>query len=198
MRQRIQRRIKRVLGATDTQWARVVMNAETEKLICATDYRSMSVVEISGSKWRDFGFSRYASLDYPDFDICKQAIAVDRVDLVIAEQVLEHVLWPYRAVRNVFSSLSPGGFFLTTTPFLLRIHNYPVDCCRWTEVGIKHLLAEGGFPLENIKVGSWGNRACVRANFFEWTHWKSRIHSLKNESDFPVVVWAFARKPLPS
>ena len=32
-----------------------------------------------------------------------------RFDLIIAEQVLEHVQWPYRAVKNIRAMLNPGG-----------------------------------------------------------------------------------------
>ena len=40
-----------------------------------------------------------------------------------------------------------------------------------------------------------GNRRCVVANFRGWPSWVRWKHTLRNEPDFPVVVWAFARKP---
>jgi hypothetical protein len=90
-----------------------------------------------------------------------------------------------------------SGHFLATTPFLLRIHKVPYDCSRWTETGMKYLLAECGFPLETIHTGSWGNRDCVRENLRSdgksapYRPWKT---SLRNDPDFPIVVWALARK----
>jgi hypothetical protein len=96
-------------------------------------------------------------------------------------------------MRNVYAMTRPDGHFLITVPFLLKVHGEPVDCTRWTEVGLKHLLAEGGFPLDQIKTGSWGNRRCVKASFRLWPYhywWRS----LKNEPDFPVVTWALARR----
>jgi hypothetical protein len=114
-------------------------------------------------------------------------------DIIIAEQVFEHLLWPYRAVVNVHQMLNSGGVFLITTPFLIKIHNYPVDCSRWSELGLKHLLAEGGFEIDKITTGSWGNRACVRGNWLGWQPYIKWIHSLKNEPEFPVTVWALAR-----
>jgi hypothetical protein len=63
--------------------------------------------------------------------------------------------------------LSVGGYFLdflVTTPFLSPIDENPHDCSRWTEVGLKHLLAEAGFSIDKIVTGSWGNRrASTRA-----------------------------------
>jgi hypothetical protein len=88
--------------------------------------------------------------------------------------------------------LNPGGVLLVTTPFLIRIHEEPNDCSRWTETGMKYLLAECGFDLAHIKTGSWGNEACVKANLPGWVTWKERIHSLENDRRFPIVVWCFA------
>lgn len=169
------------------------MNRRTRELIEGLQPGSFSVLEISGEAWGQLGiFEEYKSAKYPDYDVCKSALP-ETFDLIIAEQVFEHLLWPYRAGKNVHRMLNPEGYFLVTTPFLIRIHDHPVDCCRWTETGIKYLLAECGFPLETIKTGSWGNRACVRANFRRWARYKSRIHPLHNEPNFPVVVWALAK-----
>jgi SAM-dependent methyltransferase len=187
-----------LLGIRDTQWARVVMDGETERWVRALPYGSLAALEISGTKWASFGFASYRSVAYPEYDWCERPLAPEAFDLLIAEQVLEHVHWPYRAVRHAWEMLRPGGRLLVTTPFLVRVHAFPVDCSRWTETGLKYLLAEGGFPLEQIRTGSWGNRACVRANFRQWTSWVPWLHSVRNEPHFPVVVWALARKATPA
>jgi hypothetical protein len=61
---------------------------------------------------------------------------------------------------------------------------------------MKSFLADAGFDRESIVTGSWGNRACVRANLSK-RRWPRRgwFGSLKNEPEFPVTVWAFAKKP---
>jgi SAM-dependent methyltransferase len=177
------------------QWARTVMYQECCTLITKLEPSRLDVLEISGrdaGPWRALGFKSVKQTDYPEFDICKDRLD-EQFDLIIADQVFEHLLWPYRAARNVFAMLRPGGHFMVTTPFLIRVHAVPVDCSRWTALGMRHLLAECGFPLERIQAGSWGNRACVKANFRRWadqTWWRS----LRNEADFPVVVWALAKK----
>jgi SAM-dependent methyltransferase len=169
------------------------MNRETDRLIRQLDLQHSSALEISGTKWSAYPFLRYRSAAFPDFDVCSQVLD-ERFDIVLAEQVFEHLLWPYRAVRNVFEMLNPDGALLVTTPFLVKIHDEPTDCSRWTEVGISHLLAEGGFNIDRITTGSWGNRACIRSNWRRWTIYHPRFHSLRNEPDFPIVVWALARK----
>jgi hypothetical protein len=191
---KIRSRTKELLGIDNVQWGRLVMNRETRKLIQGLDPDKLSTLEVSGEYWGSLGiFKRYRSIYYPEFDLC-DSVLPDKFDLVIAEQVFEHLLWPYRAGKNVYSMLNQGGHLLITTPFLIRVHDAPVDCTRWTETGIRYFLAECGFPLETIQTGSWGNRACVKANYKRWVNYKPLIHSLRNEHEFPYVVWALARK----
>ena len=175
-------------------WARRVMDRETRKLVRSVQPRQLSVLEISGDYWGGVEkFKAYRAVHYPEFDICASTLG-EQFDLIIAEQVFEHLQWPYRAGKHVHQMLRPGGHFLITTPFLIRVHEAPDDCSRWTETGIRYLLAECGFDLGRIRTGSWGNRACVRANFLHWARYRRWLHSLRNEPDFPVVVWAFAQK----
>lgn len=169
------------------------MLRENQAMVRALGPEKLSVLEISGAKWKDYGFGSYRSANYPEYDVCETALP-ESFDLVIAEQVFEHLLWPYRAGRHVYEMVKPGGHFLISTPFLVKIHDYPIDCSRWSEIGLKHLLAECGFPLDSIVTGSWGNRACVIANFKKWVPFRRGWHSLKNEPDFPYHVWALARK----
>jgi SAM-dependent methyltransferase len=176
-------------------WVRIVMDRETRKLVQTIEPRQLDVLEISGDYWgRVEQFKTYRSVHYPEFDICASTLN-EQFDLIVAEQVFEHLRWPYRAGKHVYEMLRPGGHFLMTTPFLIRVHNIPDDCSRWTETGLRYLLAECGFDLDRILTGSWGNRACARANFVRLGAWYRRWwHSLHNEPNFPVVVWAFGQK----
>ena len=117
--------------------------------------------------------------------------------LSVSESTIEKLVRTAKIpkARNVFGMLVPGGRFLVTTPFLLRVHDSPVDCSRWTETGLRYLLAEAGFGLDDTKTGSWGNRACVISNLGRWTRYRRWLHSLDNEPDYPVVVWALAKRP---
>lgn len=184
-----------VAGDSGNQWLRVVMNRETKQIVDSLNPAKLKALEISGDRWNQAGlFAQYKSVDFPQFDICKDRLE-EKFDLIIAEQVFEHLLWPYRAARNVFDMLNPGGYFLITTPFLVRIHPFPTDCTRWSETGMQYFLAECGFPLEQISVASWGNRACVRSHLRrKWVVYRSWQHSLRNEPAYPVVVWALAQK----
>ncbi len=178
----------------DKQWGRVIMNRETLKLVTELNPSTLDVLEIFGYNWdKKLSFKSYKSLHFPDFDICESSTP-EKFDLIIAEQVFEHLLWPYRAATNVLQMLNPQGYFLVTLPFLIKYHGAPHDCTRWTETGIKYFLAECGFPIESIVTGSWGNRSCVKGNFTKWTRYRAWQHSLRNDPTFPVCVWGLARK----
>lgn len=181
-------------------WVRAVMQRECRKLVSELGVTNLNTLEISSECWKDFGFKSFQSTSYPEYDLCESAVLDERFDLIIAEQVFEHLVRPYHAGRNIYQMLEEGGHFLISTPFLIKIHPGhegvdDSDYTRWTQIGMKYFLAECGFPLENIKTWSWGNRACIIANFESWVRYKGPLfHSMVNEPEFPIVVWAIAKK----
>lgn len=186
--------IKDLLGVENEIWSRVAEVRATRKFVSELNPSSLNVLEVSGLRWQNFGFKTYKSTSYPDYDLCETPLA-ERFDLIIVEHVFEHLLWPYRAARNVYEMLNEGGYLVISTPFLVRIHTEFADCTRWTETGIKYFLAECGFPLENTITGSWGNRACVKANFNKWPTHRGILQPMLNELKFPITVWAMTQKP---
>jgi hypothetical protein len=175
------------------------MDRATDELVRALGADMLDVLEVSGgeaSRWRSWRFRSYESADYPAYDVCAGPLRLAAFDLVIAEQVFEHLRDPGAAARSVCEMVRVGGYALITTPFLLKIHDSPIDCSRWTPLGLRLLLENAGF--DEVHVGSWGNRACVVANLTRWTVYEPRRHSLENEPDFPVVVWALARRTQPT
>jgi len=171
----IERSLRLAAGLPDIQWMRVVMHRETSRFVSKLPLSEMSALEVSGKHWQNTPFRSYLSLDYPAFDICGEPHPAG-FDIVIAEQVLEHVLSPRRAIENVYQMLNPGGIFIVNTPFLVRIHDHPIDCTRWSERGLRQLLYE--CRSSEIETGSWGNRRCARANFRSWVPYRP-WHSLK-------------------
>jgi 2-polyprenyl-3-methyl-5-hydroxy-6-metoxy-1,4-benzoquinol methylase len=97
-------------------WIRVIMDQETARLVGGLDFKHAAALDISGTKWKDFGFARFRSVSDSEYDVCAGVLG-EKFDVIIAEQVFEHVLWPYCAVRNVFQMLNPNGAFLITTHF---------------------------------------------------------------------------------
>jgi SAM-dependent methyltransferase len=194
-RLRVKNMLARV-GFDSTDWLRVVMYRQCFAFIQSIRPETLDTLEISGGpQWRrTFKFRSYTSTEFPEFDICAQVL--DRqFDLIIADQVFEHLPWPMRAGRNVYAMLRPGGYFIIATPFLVRVHDVPIDCSRWTQQGLSYLLQECGFLARDIKTYAWGNRKCLKANLFKWRRY-GFYRSLANEPNFPVMVWAIAQKQL--
>lgn len=176
-----------------TDWSRVIMNACNNEIVGRLPHARMDALELSGDYWKRFSWNTFTDLHFPQFDICLEVYNQEKYDIIFAEQVFEHLKYPYRAARNVWRMLKPGGLFIMTTPFLVKIHGHPIDCTRWTATGMKYFLEEAGFDPEATITESWGNRDCVVANFDRWVTFSSGMR-LDNEADFPVVVWALARK----
>jgi SAM-dependent methyltransferase len=172
------------------------MNREIERFIRSLNCSQLDVLEVSGagSEGR-YAFRSYRSTRYPEYDVCAGPLAAEQFDLVIAEQVFEHVLRPDKAAANIYQMLRQNGHFVVSTPFLLKVHGYPLDLYRWTEQGMRQLLETAGFSV--LSTGSWGNLECLMADMtpdLEWTTYNPRKHSLNNQPQFPIVVWAFAKK----
>ena len=178
-------------------WCRVVMNLSIERFIETLECSAVDCLEISGTRFQHGGqaFRSYVSTGFPAYDVCAGPLAHGSFDLIICEQVLEHVLRPDLAVANMLAMLRPGGCLVVNTPFLLKVHGFPHDLWRWTEHGLRQLLELAGFV--GVETASWGNRACLVADLSDglrWTVFDPTRHSLENEPQFPIVVWAIARR----
>jgi SAM-dependent methyltransferase len=190
------KRVAKAVGYDVTDWVRVVMYQKCFEFLRTLEPDRLDALEISaGPLWQQaLTFRSYTATQYPGFDICED-ILPQKFDVIVADQVFEHLKWPARAARNVFTMLKEGGYFIIATPFLIRVHESPIDCTRWTKDGLFYFLQEAGFPADMIKTDSWGNRACLISNLNSWRK-RGFFGSLVNEPDFPLVVWAFARKPI--
>jgi SAM-dependent methyltransferase len=175
-------------------WQRLTMNAAIDEYIASLDPPRRTAVEISGDAHASKRWKEYSTLAYPDFDLCAPLSETRRFDVVICEQVLEHVIDPWAAAANLRGLCAVGGRVIVSTPFLIKVHELALfvmrDYWRFTPRGLRILLEGVGLEVETV--GSWGNRQCVIGNFNRWSAYRP-WHSLRNEEDFPVQVWAFAR-----
>jgi SAM-dependent methyltransferase len=177
------------------QWQRIPLNEAVRRHLDSLDPPSRTAVEISGDTQARHPWRSFTSLNYPEFDLCLPLRQQGTFDVVICEQVLEHVIDPWAAAENLHALCAPGGHVIVSTPFLIRVHELPLfglrDYWRFTPRGLRTLLERAGLTVETVD--SWGNRSCVVGNFDRWPAYR-RWHSLRNEHDLPVQVWAFARR----
>lgn len=177
-------------------YQRRAMNAAIDRYLGRLAVEQLTAAEISGANHSHLRWSEHRSLDYPEHDLCGDLSDAGRYDVVICEQVLEHVPDPVLAARNLLRLCEPGGHVIVSTPFLIRIHELPEfgmrDYWRFTPRGLRTLLERAGLEVESL--GSWGNRQAVVGNLRQWSAYR-RWHSLDNDPDLAVQVWAFARAP---
>jgi SAM-dependent methyltransferase len=179
---------------------RVVMQKSSRAMIRALNPGRLDVAEISGKWGAQFGFRSYAQFRYPDHDICEgpfrdQTGAPRLFDLILANQVWEHLDRPYAATRHVRAMLRPGGHFWLAVPFFIPFHAAPNDCSRWSARGLRNLLIEAGFPEDGIEARQWGNRGAALKNLGEaWPPvYDPDADSLDDDPDMPICAWALAR-----
>jgi SAM-dependent methyltransferase len=179
---------------------RVVYKRVAKDLIASFDPASRSCAEISGGMGRGFPFKSFEEFHYPEYDICLGAFRdtsgrLRKFDMIIADQVWEHLDRPYAATKHVLQMLNPGGVFYVCVPFFVRYHAFPVDCSRWTARGLTNLLIEAGFPEEGITADQWGNLACAQRDCAKsWAKYDAETDDLTNDPNFPIISWAVARR----
>jgi SAM-dependent methyltransferase len=73
------------------------------------------------------------------------------VDCIIMNNTLEHLHTPERAVDECHRILRQGGVLLVTVPFLVKIHQEPVDFHRYTIYMLQRLLKNfSDFTIEPV------------------------------------------------
>ncbi len=68
----------------------------------------------------------------------------DSFDGVLVEEMLEHCHAPHLVISEIYRILKPGGKLIMTVPFLLPLHDRPIDYFRFTEYGLRYLLRSFG------------------------------------------------------
>lgn len=187
-------RTRRRLGYDERNWLRIRQIEAFENYL--RNHPHAEVLEISPG-WNPYWKHRcwyYRSVNHDTLDICKDRLP-EQFDIVIADQVLEHLPHPIAAVRNIYAMIRPGGSAMIATPFLFRVHPRPQDYSRWTEAGLRQLLIDGGFSEDQIRTHSWGNKACARAHIGGAVVDFGFGRDLSNDPEYPLQVWAFARRP---
>ena len=188
-------------GIHANRWASY---ADLFSQLTTRDWTRARVAEIGGTNevlHAMFSGAEYTQLAYPEFDIQDlHAVPDERFEVVILDQTLEHVLDPQRALLEVRRVLVDEGVAVISTPFLVPVHEGEGygDYYRWTPKGLSALLERCGFDAE---VRSWGNRPAAQAlldNMYLMAGPARRsglgVELADSDPEFPVTVWAVARK----
>ena len=75
-------------------------------------------------------------------DVSNMPYRDNSLDLVICNNVLEHIPTPERAVDEIRRCLRPEGNLFLVVPFLFPLHDIPHDYFRFTEYSLANLFHE--------------------------------------------------------
>lgn len=138
--------------------------------------------------------------NFPEENVLDLSYSDESFDLVVADQVLEHVEGlPERAFEELFRVLRPGGYAVVTTCFINPIHDFPHDYWRFSPAGLNLLGKRHGKTVES---GGWGNQLLWLYNWLGCGHMPTptpKWHPLNllaryNNPGWPASTWIVVKK----
>lgn len=105
------------------------------------------------------------------------------IDLVIMQEVLEHVGDFLELVTEIRRILKPGGLFYCQVPFQIGFHPGPMDYWRFTRQGLEHVFSSPRWEIKQlaISLGHGSGFYRIAVEFFAVT---------------ASCVWAKAYRPI--
>ncbi len=102
---------------------------------------------------------RVISLDiypYPEVDlVCDLTLAnpfkPGLLDAILLMNVLEHVYETRTFLTALSKLLKPGGLLIVAIPFMVKMHQVPVDYVRLTEFSLQRLALDYGLALDELE-----------------------------------------------
>ena len=101
--------------------------------------------------------SSVVNIDIIDHEMVDTVCSVEEIpypseefDSILNVAVLEHVEFPWKAVKEFSRVLKPGGILLCVVPFMQPIHYVSTDFFRFTPQGISSLLENAGFQIDQL------------------------------------------------
>ncbi len=100
--------------------------------------------------------------EFVNIDLQKKILIELKYDYIIIFNVLEHLLDPNLALRNLSKICKKNGKIIGSTPFLFRVHGAPKDYSRFTKDHLIELLKASNFKdIEIIELGTGPFLACI-------------------------------------
>ena len=97
-----------------------------------------------------------------NIDLQKENSINTKYDFVVIFNVLEHLLKPNLAFKNLSKFLKKNGKIIGSTPFIFRVHGAPKDYSRYTKDHLIELLKSNNFEnIQIIELGTGPFLACI-------------------------------------
>ena len=126
---------------------------EIEKNFCNKNFKNCKIT--------------YSNLDssnnkFLNIDLQKDFYLKTKYDYVIIFNVLEHLLDPNLALKNLSLICKKNGKIIGSTPFIFRVHGAPNDYSRFTKDHLVELLKSNNFKnIEIVELGTGPFLACI-------------------------------------
>lgn len=129
----------------------------------------------------------YTGLDFiknPTVDIVadlngKLPIKNNMFDTAICISVLEHLLEPEAALKEIGRILKPGSYLLFSTPWIFPYHAVPSDYYRFSRQAVEYLLRKSGFEI--VYLSSSGGRWRIVSTFL--VNWFPSLAKIASYTD---------------
>ena len=100
----------------------------------------------------------YLALDiypYPEVDLACDLAQVNpfkpgSFDAILLMNVLEHVYEPVVLLQQLAQLLKPGGLLVVAVPFMVKMHQLPVDFNRYTQFSLQRMADDLGMAVEHL------------------------------------------------
>ncbi|ARJ47514.1 methyltransferase domain-containing protein [Candidatus Pelagibacter sp. RS39] len=100
--------------------------------------------------------------EYLNIDLQKNISLETKYDYIVIFNVLEHLLDPNLALKNLSTVCKKNGKIIGSTPFLFRVHGAPKDYSRFTKDHLEELLRSNNFKdIEILELGTGPFLACI-------------------------------------
>lgn len=94
--------------------------------------------------------------DRPNVDVVTHGLKLpfkdDSFEVVVSQEVLEHLPDPFFVVEEIHRVLKPGGVFYCQVPFTISYHPGPTDFWRFTKEGLLQLFPEPEWTVEDVDI----------------------------------------------
>lgn len=162
-------------------YSRVVSLAHFERLVACYGMAGSRVAVVSGTEREpELHLVNPSQVELFNFDPSGDQYNLDKewvrggggFDLVLCNQVIEHIFSPYQAIRNLITLAKPGGYIYITAPTINGIHGEPYFFSAGYHPRMLERLGEEA-NLEVIDVGCWGSRKyLLNAVIGNWLTWR--------------------------
>ena len=149
----------------------------------------------------DMTNAQLTEVNYPEVDMQNLPYGDNSFDLMISDQVIEHLEDPKKAIKESCRVLNKDGIAIHTTCFINYVHRCPEDFWRFSPDALRYLCKEFS---EILYCEGWGNRIaillCFLSDRFRFmripeTRWSiRRLIATYNEERYPIVTWVVAKK----